>query len=87
MKREKNINEQLLEQLMEMTHIDFEAEYKEIVNVLKEHGGVLDYKTLNETLADKFEGVRLRLKTMKEKGIVDFEGIIPSFNSKIKLIK
>ena len=87
MKREKDINEQLLEQLMEMTHIDFEAEYKEIVNVLKEHGGELDYKTLNETLADKFEGVRLRLKTMKEKGIVDFEGIIPSFNSKIKLIK
>ena len=70
-----------------MVHIDYEAEYEEIVNVLKEHGGELDYKTLNETLADKFEGVRLRLKTMKEKGIVDFEGIVPSFNSIIKLTK
>ena len=72
---------------MKMDHIDYEAEYDEIVNVLTEHGGELDYKTLNEILADKFEGVRLRLKTMKEKGIVDFEGIVPSFNSKIKLIK
>ena len=72
---------------MEMDHIDYDTEYKEMVNVLKEHGGELDYKTLNETLADKFEGVRLRLKTMKEKGIVDFEGIIPSFNSTIKLTK
>jgi len=72
---------------MYMDHIDFEAEYKEIMNVLEEHGGELEYKTLNEILADKFEGVRLRLKTMKEKGIVDFEGIVPSFSSKIKLIK
>ena len=47
----------------------------------------LEYKTLNEILADKFEGIRLRLKTMKEKGIVDFEGIVPSFNSKIRLTK
>ena len=70
-----------------MEHIDYEAEYKEIVGVLKEHGGELDYKTLNEILADKFEGVRLRLKTMKEKGIVDFEGVVPSFNSKIQLTK
>ena len=70
-----------------MDHIDYEAEYDEIVNVLTEHGGELDYKTLNEILADKFEGVRLRLKTMKEKGIVNFEGIVPSFNSKIQLIK
>ena len=70
-----------------MDHIDYETEYKEIVNVLEEHGGELDYKTLNEILADKFEGVRLRLKTMKEKGIVDFEGIVPSFNSKIQLTK
>ncbi len=70
-----------------MDHIDYEAEYEEIVNVLKEHGGELDYKTLNEILADKFEGVRLRLKTMKEKGLVDFEGIVPSFNSTVKLTK
>jgi hypothetical protein len=68
-----------------MDHIDYEAEYQEIMNVLKEHGGELDYKTLNEILADKFEGVRLRLKTMKEKGLVEFEGVVPSFSSKIQL--
>ncbi|MHA2295081.1 MAG: hypothetical protein ACXAEU_20170 [Candidatus Hodarchaeales archaeon] len=70
-----------------MKPIDHESEYEEIVGVLQENGGELDYKTLNETLADKFEGIRLRLKTMKEKGIVDFEGVVPSFNSKIRLTK
>ncbi len=70
-----------------MEPIDYESEYEEIVKVLQEHGGELDYKTLNETLADKFEGIRLRLKTMKEKGMVNFEGIVPSFNSIIRLTK
>ena len=54
-----------------MEPIDYEAEYEEIKRVLKEHGGKLDYRTLNEILADKFEGIRLRLKTMKEKGLVE----------------
>ncbi|UCE13648.1 MAG: hypothetical protein JSV04_00385 [Candidatus Heimdallarchaeota archaeon] len=70
-----------------MEPIDHEAEYKEILRVLQEHGGELDYKTLNETLADKFEGIRLRLKTMKEKGLVEFEGVVPSFDSRIRLPK
>ncbi|MHA2203734.1 MAG: hypothetical protein ACW991_08600 [Candidatus Hodarchaeales archaeon] len=70
-----------------MEPIDYESEYEEIVKVLQEHGGELDYRTLNETLADKFEGIRLRLKTMKEKGIVDFEGVVPSFSSIIRLTK
>ena len=68
-----------------MEPIDYESEYQEIIKVLEEHGGELDYKTLNETLADKFEGIRLRLKTMKEKGLVNFEGIVPSFSSIIRL--
>jgi hypothetical protein len=72
-------------ELTEMDPIDYESEYKEIIRVLKEHKGELDYKTLNEILADKFEGTRLRLKTMKEKGLVEFEGIVPSFDSKIRL--
>lgn len=72
---------------MEMEPIDYESEYEEIVKVLQENEGKLDYKTLNETLADKFEGIRLRLKTMKEKGLVDFEGVVPSFNSIIRLTK
>ncbi len=69
-----------------MEPIDYEAEYEEIKRVLKEHGGELDYRTLNEILADKFEGIRLRLKTMKEKGLVEFEGVVPSFDSQIRLI-
>ena len=70
-----------------MEPIDYESEYEEIIKVLQEHGGELGYKRLNEILADKFEGIRLRLKTMKEKGLVDFEGIVPSFNSTIRLTK
>ena len=69
-----------------MERIDEQAEYNEIISVLKEHNGELDYKTLNEILADKFEGIRLRLKTMKEKGLVNFDGVVPSFNSIIKLV-
>ncbi len=69
-----------------MEPIDYEAEYEEIKRVLLEHGGELDYRTLNEILANKFEGIRLRLKTMKEKGFVEFEGVVPSFNSKIRLL-
>jgi len=65
--------------------IDHEAEYELILDVLRNNGGEMDYKTLNETLADKFEGIRLRLKTMKDKGLVNFEGVVPSFDSKIKI--
>jgi hypothetical protein len=68
-----------------MEQIDHEAEYEEILEALRANGGEMDYKTLNETLADKFEGIRLRLKTMKEKGLVNFDGVVPSFNSKIKI--
>lgn len=68
-----------------MEQIDHEAEYELILDVLRNNGGEMDYKTLNETLADKFEGIRLRLKTMKDKGLVNFEGVVPSFDSKIKI--
>ena len=68
-----------------MEQIDHEAEYKEIIEVLKNNGGEMDYKSLNETLANKFEGIRLRLKTMKEKGLVNFDGVVPSFDSKITI--
>ena len=68
-----------------MEQIDHEAEYEEILEVLRGNGGEMDYKTLNEILANKFEGIRLRLKTMKEKGLVNFDGVVPSFNSIITL--
>ena len=72
---------------MKMEPINAEAEYKEILSVLRANGGEIAYKTLNETLADKFEGIRLRLKTMKEKGLVNFEGVVPSFDSIIRIIE
>ena len=53
--------------------------------MLEEHEGELDYKTLNEIFSNKFERVRLRLKTMKDKGMVTFDGVVPSFDSLIKL--
>ena len=65
--------------------IDHEEEYREILGVLREHDGELDYKTLNDILSAKFEGVRLRLKTMKDKELVDFEGMVPGFSAIIKL--
>ena len=68
-----------------MEPIDHEAEYRAIIEVLRDHQGEIEYKSLNEILADQFEGIRLRLKTMKEKGLVDFEGVVPAFDSVIRL--
>lgn len=68
-----------------MEQIDYEAEYEEILEVLRNNGGKVDYKILNEILANKFEGIRLRLKTMKDKGLVNFDGVVPSFDSVIIL--
>ncbi len=57
-----------------------------IVKVLKENNNSLDYKKLQSLCENEFEGVRLILKKLKEKNVVDHEGNIPGFNSKIKLI-
>ena len=68
-----------------MPPMDHEAEYIEILGVIREHGGEMEYKVLNEILSERFEGVRLRLKTMKDKKLVDFEGMVPGFSAIIKL--
>jgi transcription initiation factor IIE alpha subunit len=62
-------------------------EEKFIIEKLKEKGGTLNYKELQILCGDQFEGVRLILKKLKEKGIVDYEGMIPGFSAEIKLIK
>ena len=46
----------------------------------------MPYKEINEILSHKFEGVRLVLKVMKDKEIVDFDGIVPSFSGMITLV-
>ena len=65
-----------------------EQEYQisSIVDLLKENNGEMPYKEINEILSHKFEGVRLVLKVMKDKEIVDFDGIVPSFSGTIKLV-
>jgi predicted ATP-dependent protease len=58
-----------------------------IINAIKNkgEGGKITYKKLQEICAEEFEGVRLILKKLKEKGLVDYEGMIPSFNAEITL--
>jgi hypothetical protein len=62
-------------------------EEKFIVEKLQEHGGKLNYKDLQTLCQNEFEGVRLILKKLKEKGLVGFEGPIPGFTAEIELIR
>jgi len=66
---------------------DITQEEKFIINKLKDNEGLLNYKVLQDYCAEEFEGVRLILKKLKEKGIVDYEGVIPGFSAEITLIK
>ncbi|MBD3186363.1 hypothetical protein GF325_06000 [Candidatus Bathyarchaeota archaeon] len=56
-----------------------------IIKILEE-AGEMPFKELNEKCADQFEGCRIILKKMKEKGIVNFSGVLPGFTSTIKYI-
>jgi hypothetical protein len=58
-----------------------------ILKAIKEQGenGKIAYKKLQNICANEFEGVRLILKKLKEKGKVDFDGNVPSFGSEITL--
>ena len=68
-----------------MSEISHEEKF--IVEKLKENEGMLNYKELQTLCQDEFEGVRLILKKLKEKGIVDYEGMIPGFSAKIELLR
>ena len=59
-----------------------------ILEAIKRHGEnnqSIGYKALQEICADEFEGVRLILKKLKDKGLVQFDGMIPGFKSVISL--
>jgi hypothetical protein len=59
-----------------------------ILEAIKQHGenGTnIGYKALQEVCADEFEGVRLILKKLKDKGLVQFDGMIPGFSAIISL--
>ena len=62
----------------------------DIINVRKmveeKADKTLGYKELQSLCEEKFGGVRLILKKLKEKGVVAYEGEIPNFNSIIRLI-
>ena len=66
-----------------MTELTHEEGF--IIEKLKENEGSLNYKQLQELCEDEFEGVRLILKKLKEKGLVEYEGMIPGFSAEIKL--
>ena len=59
---------------------------KFVIDLLKgKDNKTMSYKDLQAACDDKFEGLRLVLKTLKEKGVVNYEGAMPGFSSEIKL--
>jgi len=62
-------------------------EEKFVIDKLKENEGKLNYKELQTLCQDKFEGLRLILKKLKEKTIVDYKGVISGFSAEIELIR
>lgn len=59
-----------------------------ILDAIKKHGDQgtsIGYKALQELCAEEFEGVRLILKKLKDKGLVMFDGMIPGFSAIITL--
>lgn len=68
-----------------MSELSHEEQF--IIEKLKEKEGKLKYKELQALCENEFEGVRLILKKLKEKGIVEYEGMIPGFSAEIELVK
>ena len=58
-----------------------------IINLLKDNGNKMNYRDIQKSCENEFEGVRLFLKSLKEKGYVFFDGVIPGFSSEIELIR
>jgi hypothetical protein len=58
-----------------------------IVELLKINGNKMNYRDIQTACENEFEGVRLILKSLKEKGYVFFDGMIPGFSSEIELIR
>ena len=57
---------------------------KFLLKTLQDNGGKMNYKELNKICGEHFEGVRLILKKLKERGYVLYDGMIPSFDSVIE---
>ncbi len=57
-----------------------------VVKILREHGGRMKYSELNVIFSEKYEGLRLVLKKMKDAGSVEYDGDMPGTTSSIKLL-
>ena len=58
---------------------------KFLLKTLKDNGGKMGYKELNNICGEHFEGVRLILKKLKGMGYVNYGGMMPMFDSVIDL--
>lgn len=58
-----------------------------IIDLIKNNDNKMNYKAIQTACENEFEGVRLFLKSLKEKGYVFFDGVIPGFSSEIELIR
>ena len=58
-----------------------------IIDLLKDNGNKMNYKDIQKACENEFEGVRLFLMALKEKGYVFFVVVIPGFSSEIELIR
>ena len=60
---------------------------KFLLETLKKNRKKMGYKELNNICSEKFEGVRLILKKLKGLGYVNYDGVMPMFDSVIVLTK
>ena len=65
--------------------MDLTDDEKFLLKTLKDNNGTMGYKELNNICGEHFEGVRLVLKKLKGLGFVKYEGMMPMFDSIIKL--
>jgi oligoendopeptidase F len=66
---------------------EISTEEKFVSLTLSENNKKMGYRQLLSKCEDKFDGLRLVLKKMKEKGIVEYDGILPGFSSEIELLR
>ena len=62
---------------------DLTDDEKFLLKTLKDNGGTMGYKELNNICGEHFEGVRLILKKLKGLGHVSYDGMMPMFDSVI----
>jgi C-terminal processing protease CtpA/Prc len=62
-------------------------EKQAILKIIEDNGDSIAYNDLNEIYSKTYEGLRIQLKGLKEKALVDFDGDIPGFDSVITRVR